>query len=510
MRRITAVLLLALCLGCTSRYQVRGIEEPREEPIQLSEFIVDETVKQEDKDKEIARARAVQIATEHRSVETFKDFKIGILEIGDDGLVNTKQKTQVVDLVTSEMKNGGLVVVFVHGWHHGPRTCDRDLCCFRRVMDHIATNRRTVPGKENQNVVGIYIGWRGEAIAKRGVNIVTIKNRKTVAERIGRTAGKEFLLELHDMWARNPSMKLVSVGHSLGGAFLFKAAKGKMSGNVADIENNPNRSYRIPRARCDREQALARDRKAIRAGIGDLMVLVNPAIEASEYTPFDKDLWDKDFATASRQTLVEARLPYDKSQKYDDGQLPVLVTLASKADTAVGTIFPIAQYLTGHTGAAARGMGRYAPHVTHQLTSKNEPLTRDEKKDRKSRDRLAESCDCSMQADEIVPPDGSLDLTKEKYEQSFGDYKLKVDDARKARGWDWRSPYYVIQTSSKIAAEHSDIFNKEFVGFLVAFIDAFERMPSYNCNRGCPGPATPLQACKVGEQTVQSSVTSSK
>lgn len=490
MRRTVVALLVAVCLNAchTSRYQLRGTEPARDKPIALKEFVGTD---------ELAHAR--QIDTESRSIENFDGFTVGVLEIGDDGNINESQKKQVMTMVRDKMKgNGGLVVVFVHGWHHGPRTCDRDLCCFRRVMEQIAAGRDQRLRKEAeplykeykpQNVVGLYIGWRGESIALRGVNLTTINNRKKVAERIGRTAGKEILLELHDLWNENHNMKLVSVGHSLGGAFLFKAAKGKMTGNVSDIEEKRTRSYRVARAKCDREEAFHAQRKAIRAGIGDVMVLVNPAIEASEYVAFDKDLKDAAWSGKEHDQLVAARQPYDKNVPYDERQLPVLVTLASKADTAVRAIFPIARYITGNfSPAAARGLGHYPPFVTHQLKSTTEPITETEKAERQPRQRNADACDCSMLAENLEIPSRELDLARSGETQTFGSYVLELDQARAKRGWDAHSPYYVIQTTEKIAAEHSDIFNKEFVGFLVNFIDAFERAPSYERNRGCPTP----------------------
>jgi hypothetical protein len=490
MRRNVAVLLVVVCLNAchTSRYQLRGTEPARKKPIALKEFVGTD---------ELAHAR--QIDTESRSIESFDGFTVGVLEIGDDGNINDSQKKQVVTMIRDKMAgNGGLVVVFVHGWHHGPRTCDRDLCCFRRVMEQIAAGRAERLKKEAerlgkeykpQNVVGLYVGWRGESIAIRGVNLTTIHNRKKVAERIGRTAGKEILLELDDLWNENHNMKLVSVGHSLGGAFLFKAAKGKMTGNVSDIEEKRIRSYRVARAKCDREEAYLAQRKAIRAGIGDVMVLVNPAIEASEYVAFDKDLKDSAWSGKTHDQLVAARQPYDKNVPYDERQLPVLVTLASKADSAVGVIFPIARYLTGNfSQAAVRGLGHYVPFVTHQLKSKIEPITDEEKTEREPRQRNAKACDCSMLAENLEVPGRDLDLARSGERQTFGSYVLELDPRRAQRGWDPHSPYYVIQTTEKIAAEHSDIFNKEFVGFLVNFIDAFERAPSYDRNRGCPAP----------------------
>jgi hypothetical protein len=75
---------------------------------------------------------------------------------------------------------------------------------------------------------------------------------------------------------------------------------------------------------------------------------------------------------------VERKLPVDKNDAYDADQLPILLTVASTADTAVGRYFPTARWLTalnfiGNAEVFARrseriGMGRYEPHYTHRLT----------------------------------------------------------------------------------------------------------------------------------------------
>jgi hypothetical protein len=78
----------------------------------------------------------------------------------------------VRDQVTGRVRPA-LLVVFAHGWHHGCGTCDRDLACFRRVLDYLSN----IPEiKRERQVVGVFLGWRGRSLGKKA-NSLTLWNR---------------------------------------------------------------------------------------------------------------------------------------------------------------------------------------------------------------------------------------------------------------------------------------------------------------------------------------------
>lgn len=449
--------------------------------------------------------RARQIMTEHSSIEYYKDFSLGIMEVLDDGTIDPIQKKQVFQMLETETEPGGLLVVFVHGWHHGARTCDRDLCCFRTVLSKLKQSRDAAYGKEveGQNVVGVFIGWRGESRQTPTINTATIWDRKDVAETLGRGSAKELLLEIKETyWEPQEELTMISVGHSLGGALLFQAAKETLTGNISDIEEQKVRSYRIARADCDREQALAAGVKARRLGFGDLVVLVNPALEANEYTALDADLFDFAKNGWQRDQLTKATLPYDKNRPYPDNQLPVLVAIASLTDSAVGTIFPLSRLAIFPTKPAILsraderlGIGHYKPHVTHHL-GHADAFTEADRKQRDPRNELRKNCDCSMLSDAPSLEGARLDL--QRADQTFGrddKFTLKLTDERRARGWDLNSPYWVIEAESKIMAEHSDIFNPYFVGFLTHFMDAYYTKFERLRDEAKKDKKTPSQVC---------------
>ncbi|MEK6374056.1 MAG: hypothetical protein AABO58_15320 [Acidobacteriota bacterium] len=499
MKRLLVVVLALTAAACTSRFQLRGTEaayyiteaDPNAVPPIPAKHVPKRLFNLDAFAGDDAKKKLLQITMEHRSIETFENFTLGVIEVSDDGNINPSQKDQVLEMVRRQTKPGGVLVVFIHGWHHGPRTCDRDLCCFRRVLDQLHLARVAAnPELKDENVVGVYIGWRGESLVLPYLNAFTLPTRKHVAQRIGRTAGKEIMFELDDIWRQNDDLIMVSVGHSLGGAFLYEAMKGQLTGNIFDIEElGTLQDYRIVRARQDREAAAnlkPEQRKARRADIGDLVVLVNPAIEAIEWQPFDNDLPDDKFKNASRDELKKARMAYDKQVLYNDHpstdaepdgpQMPVLMTVASKADSAVGKLFPAFRFLQFlvtlrwdmfFKTREWRGMGHYNPHTTHALSH---PVLK--QADYNPSDVTAPDCDCPFKNYAGLISRSGLKLNDLK---DFDQYKLNKTPARERRGpWDAYSPYFVISTDKGVISAHSDIFNNVFVGFLVSFINAYD------------------------------------
>jgi hypothetical protein len=464
MHRLTLLLVATLILsGCTTRYQVRGTENI------LDSTNYEDLIGQ----SEIHRAR--QISMEHQSIEKYNGFSLGIIEISDEGAVNPRQKKQVMDWIEQETSQGGLLIVFVHGWHHGARTCDRDLCCFRAALSELKKARA---GKRGA-VVGLFLGWRGESLPYSGWNVLTLWDRKRVAEHIGRTAGKEILLELEErVWNENPDLTMVSIGHSLGGALLFQAVKGRLTGNISDIELGKVRSYRVVRTEESRVDALRWHEKARRAGFGELVVLVNPAIEASEYKVFDNDLKDNNVNCSGppcRAELVRKLLPYDKEQPFPQLQMPVLMTVASEADTAVGRIFPVARWIEAliRPRYFARpywtGMGHYGPQMTHRLEAP--------KRQASPQEAVSGNCGCPKMV-EGLQDIGAVEVqltSSAGVEDIGGGLKFGLTQKRLERGWDTNSPYLVIQANEGVISEHSDIFNPSFVAFLRAYIDAYDQ-----------------------------------
>lgn len=478
MRHFSILLCVSALLlgGCATQYQTRGTETPVMAQVPLDAF-----------EKESSQPH--RLDAEARSIERFSrpEFTVGVIELTDDGEVNPAQHRQVMEEVKEQLKadQGALLIVFVHGWHHGCRTCDSHLACFRHALNKLSWYEQT-PGGRGRNVVGVYLGWRGRAILGKS-DFFSIWNRKRAAEHIGRTGGKEILMGLNDAWLeqkeKGKPVTMVTVGHSLGGALVFSAVKGKMSGDVDDIVHGPDHTLRIVRAKGERNVA-DKDEKAIRSRFGDLVVLVNPAIEASQYQPFNNDLPDNRFKELDPNKLVQKELPPDKNASYDNSQLPVLMTIASTADTAVGRWFPWARRLSAlnvvknaeifTSRAESIGMGRYRPHFTHILRRNGDPVPDlDEEKREETK-----QCGCEIwgqsgyDVDESYLSLESLGLPNQGT-RGEKDFQFDLVEER-ALGWDIHTPYLVISADKTIIGGHNDIFNPVFTGFLRKFLAGFE------------------------------------
>ncbi len=216
------------------------------------------------------------------------------------------------------------------------------------------------------------------------------------------------------------------------------------------------------------------------------MVLVNPAIEASEYAPFDDDLRDQR-APDERKRLQDLGLPYDKHADYQSDQMPVLMVVASRGDQAVKYAFPVGRSIQAlvtlrwnrlFRPATLVGMGRYDPYGTHELSYDEErgPLPPLEQNVQRGG---MPSCDCSLSTAGLQNLGGfSLQRTGEA--QSFDGFELKLTRRREERGWDPSSPFFSVFADADVIPAHSDIFNSRFVSFLAAFIDAYdERVEQY-------------------------------
>jgi hypothetical protein len=172
-------------------------------------------------------------------------------------------------------------------------------------------------------------------------------------------------------------------------------------------------------------------------------------------------------------------LPYDKPYHYEKNQLPVLMAVASEGDMAVKYSLPIMRgvqgFFTLHWNWLINpeflvGIGRYDPYMTHRLEYHGTILKATEEPNQLD----SPTCDCPMSYDGVSDVSG-LRLDQTDREQRFGDgYVFKPTEARAARGWDVHAPYLSVFTDPNVISAHSDIFNARFVGFLAAFINAYE------------------------------------
>jgi hypothetical protein len=410
---------------------------------------------------------------------------VAIVEIDEQGNVNPAQYQQAIARVQASVRAASsegrktTLVTFVHGRHHGCRTCDDNLTCFRRVLAELSAEEPAAASP--RNIIGVYVGWRGRLFLGKA-DVVSIWNRKRVAEYIGKKGGKELLTQLHNIWVdAHGDVTMVTVGHSLGGALLLSAVRYGLTGNVDDILRDGSGNYRIVRASGMRAK-IADGTKALRARFGDLIVLMNPAIEAVQYEVFDSDLADD--SIKSNSELLSRRLPPDKLDAYATNQLPIMVTIAGEEDSAVGRIFPVARGMQLKLLPSYRtGLGHWDPEVTHTLhytgvlpkeeTGRCSCATNSGKESSNDIPVLVEYGTEAQQTNE--PKDTQSAVIPGKPQ-----LLLQLTPTRKCsnmpcRGWDSHSPYVVIRADKSVIRDHDDIFNPAIVAFLKDYLRGYEQ-----------------------------------
>lgn len=456
-RAVSMLVLSAFIASCASHQQYRKTQPPIPE-ITLTDIEKRNPVPEVPGGKPtcselLLRQRSIE---RFRSSETKTPFTIGVIEIGDDGNVkDVAQRDQVFKELAAYARahNGATVVTFVHGWHHRAKVCDENLSCFRRVIEGLAERNH-----DRAPVFGIYVGWRGESA--HHLADLTFYSRKATAHYVGSLAGRDIFLQLDhirndlntELRNTNGYVSMVTVGHSFGGALVYSAMESLMVSEAGSV-------------------------KARRTGIGDLVVLVNPAFEASRYQIFADDI------AANGQSAPD--------------QHPVLLTVASQADDAVGKAFPAGRilWLAWHpfawrkARAEVTGLGHYPPYTTHELVfsgkqpkadtivelKDNAELERCHIKREEEEDLVRSTCDCSYptykNADPLVGTTADISTLRAGKGTVRGVENATIS-LRPLHGGEEFSPYIVATAPRELISGHNDIYNPNFIAFLIAFVDS--------------------------------------
>jgi hypothetical protein len=433
--------------------------------------------------------------------EDTDNYSLRFVEADDEGWFwDPRQANESMNLIRSKLEQRRtLVVVFVHGWHHSAECCDQNVEGFRNTLQQLSG---LVPEFE---IVGIYVGWRGRSLAG-WLDYFTFWGRKSAAERVGQNDLKEFLARLHDLYVefrpdvcsqneqpgceetpqtRKNFLGLISMGHSFGAQVLLRAVNGSMEDRLQHL--NPQPAY------LRGAQPTTPDRSVEHSltGVGDLMVLINPAAEASQY---------------HRLHMLSRGLNYSQFQS------PVMLVISAENDWARHRLFTFGRWLgeffTGKPrkdDEVERVVERQAPgvypgHVTHQLN----PVDTTMELENKPEPRGSDNCACEDDAvewlswkaqpkvakpDSLVPNDPKLRTFDFSGNVVFNGVELApltqtaiVSEQR------WKNhapalpyqPFIVATTRSGIIDKHSGIFTDPFLRFLVPYIAYIEEKSLLN------------------------------
>lgn len=266
------------------------------------------------------------------------------VEYDDFGHLYSRHQINTVTRTAEEVASrNGIIVVYVHGWHHTAAKSDDDVDRFKTAIIEAGDMDRKKYG-DNRQVMGIYVGWRGESIDKRVTGLLselTFWDRKNTAHDVGDGAVFELFRKLANFREEHPDSRLVLIGHSFGGALLYSSITHSITAQIIDDF--------LPE---EREVAVTAGKR------WDLVLLINPAFEAMLLRP--------NFALA-------------RSREYKPSQLPHLVIVASQADGPNRSLFPIGRHLStlfkrypDHDTVSGKmnttAVGHYIPYITHQLS----------------------------------------------------------------------------------------------------------------------------------------------
>jgi hypothetical protein len=259
------------------------------------------------------------------------------------GPVRLAQKTQL-DAVLQSLDSASphYVMVFVHGWRNDARIGNANVADFREYAAHAARfieDRATLnPQAPKPQVTAIFIGWRGARTdefwlrEKLGIlgkwigtvlAVPTLFDRKPVSEAIAPSvlAGLR-AVELRlgiageipsaDSPPRNNINKMIVFGHSLGGNLLITALK---EAYVKEVGKHKPGTY-------------------IQPLLGDLVVLINPAAEASKWMDIQRAVWQQIFMSLGERGTSDDYMSSHSFFRQD--QSPVIISVTAARDWPPG------------------------------------------------------------------------------------------------------------------------------------------------------------------------------
>ncbi len=233
-------------------------------------------------------------ANPRNSIRAGPDYQLAFIEFGEQGSYQDTSQAQIaLDLI--QHANKPLVITYVHGWQNNAGSGDVER--FSELLELLG--RAPVIRAHGFNVIGVYLGWRGQLTAVPIVKELSFYNRKAAAERIASNfdcydaiaAISETARKYHD----KGSQYTILLGHSFGGLIVERAVAHAINAEM--------------HAHADAE----------RVRPADLILTVNPASDS----------------ILTRQMIAALY-----SLRTEDTR-PFLVSITSSSDAATGLAFPI-------------------------------------------------------------------------------------------------------------------------------------------------------------------------
>ena len=247
------------------------------------------------------------------SIEEHPNYLLGFVEFDDQGWFYDRNQMLRFLKKLKEVASSDdvLLFVFVHGWKHDASDSDQNVAEFRAILDRTFQRQQsTSDDGKRRKVVGLYVGWRGLSVKPFGLKELTIFDRKNTADHVAKGSVRELFVRLADFTvelnaprrsgatladakSENKMVRTLFMGHSLGALVVFNA----MSPHLIDyaVESEAGKDV-VPPA--------------------DLIVLVNPAFEASRYEPLHRLTVDRRFSDKQRPLFISLTAENDWATHY--------------------------------------------------------------------------------------------------------------------------------------------------------------------------------------------------
>lgn len=322
---------------------------------------------------------------------------LAVLEMDEQGrFIDEEHAQAILNYIQHKNQNANIanikkpiVSLYIHGWNHNSRISDEDLHSFRNAVKSLYNSQGI--GRDNtvltqdqaRDSIGIYVAWRGKVIDPTMLNrFVTFWDRKTVSEEVGRGDLSRFILQLdseikgNEDEAKNGT--LILSGHSFGASVLYNAIGPVLTSrfyeSIASQKKDPN----VPLK-----------------GVGDMIVLLNPAIEANRFVSLREAVW---------------RAGVKNPQIFKNNMKPFFMIIGSNGDFPLNNLFPTGRFfgtlsenylntsiVEGNSSTNRltvkerkmdrRAIGNYPEFYTHWLSIK-EPIAVDALKINKMTNRM--------------------------------------------------------------------------------------------------------------------------
>lgn len=373
-------------------------------------------------------------------LELHPEYALAFVEFDDQGwFYDPSQVLALFHYLASLADTHVVIKVFIHGWKHNASEHDLNVCSFKALLQDTYRSEMARSGAQRR-IVGVYVGWRGAQLSLPVIEEATFWTRKSAALRVALGSTRELLARLRrfqrDKNGANQDdpngTRLILLGHSFGGLILFSA--------VAE--------YLM--------ESAARSDERIVKPFGDLVILINPAFEATRYWPV--------------YSVISGR-------KFREWQRSAFLAITAENDRATGWAFPLGRYvstaLESHRTQEQRKanvntMGHMPKLKTHHLSANEHGRSRERQKHhyeapRVTPDQIMEEGEEFRAFNRQYRPEGHLQNGWKRTYTAGAVLQHVAEDPD--------IPYWVVSATSDVVNGHNGIFKHVFLDFIRQLVD---------------------------------------